>query len=759
MSCGRRAVVFRHAYLATLCAPFGLAAWVSTPAQLRWAEPHAEPADWMTAVPLNQSSAAIRPADGAEVEQTPPDFSWPALEPGTSYRFVLRHPDGIEHSRTVGANWLNWHEVLPAGDYTWQVHAVTEQGPASSAARRFRVREDAVPFVVPDAATLVSRASGKPHPRALPDAERLAAILAARGDGVARLLRETEAAEAPGAEPTGETVADIDRQTFAAVEAAVAALVAYLATDDDAHYDRALAHTLALAAWDPRGTTSYARADEAARGVTAVLVLAYDWLFLRLDAAERHRLLAVLEARVGDMYTDVVGDGARLAVHPYDSHGNQTLTYVAMAATLLAGDLPAADRWLRDTLPLALNWLSPWGGEDGGFANGTAYAQWVTGDLLLPWSFLRWSVGVDVAQKAWVRNHARFLAYFLPPGSPTGVFGDGAERPLGEQWARFGKGFVLFAPSALGRWYASRLYGEDSSRPQMLLAALADESPATFPAHTPNAALFPSIGWAAMHSHLANPARTSIYFKSSSFGSFNHSHADQNGFVLVVRGQPLLIDSGWYDAYATEHWTQWYKQTRAHNAITFDGGRGQTVFEESGDLGRGRITEFVDADDYAIAVGDAAAAYGGALDVAERTLVYLRPSTLVVHDRLSSAVPRRWEWNMHALERMSTESDGEISIAYGGATVCVALRGTAPTTFSQHDAFTAPPSGEGHARQWHGSFVVAEPSAAAELVAVLRVGCPATPFVSRRTATGWEIEVVGRRITIDGGRALVRPPA
>lgn len=752
----RRAVAFRHVYLAALCAPPCLAVVLSAPAQGRLVERDSRLTDWMTAVPLQQSSAGIRPADGADVEQTPPDFSWPAFGPGTSYQFALRYPDGTERSRTVGANWLNWHEALPPGEYTWQVHAVTEHSLASSAARRFRVRMDAVPFVVPDPHTLVSRARGKPHPRALPDADLLAAMFAARGDDVERLLREAEAAEAPGAEPTGETAADIDRQTFAAVDGALVALLAYLATDDDAHYDRALEHTLALAAWDPRGTTSYVRADEAARGIAAVLVVAYDWLFLRLDTAQRERLLVVIETRVGDMYRDVAGEGARLAVHPYDSHGNQTLTYVAMVATLLAGDLPAADRWLRDTLPLALNWLSPWGGEDGGFANGTAYAQWVTGDLLLPWSFLRWSVGVDVAQKAWVRNHARFLAYFLPPGAPTGVFGDGAEQRLGEQWARFGKGFVLFAPSALGRWYAAHLHGEDASRPQLLLAALADDGPRVFPDRTPNAALFPSIGWVAMHSNLADPKRTSIYFKSSSFGSFNHSHADQNGFVVVAGGKPLLVSSGYYDGYATDHWRQWYKQTRAHNAITFDGGRGQTVFEDGGEPGPGRITEFVDTDDYAIAIGDAAAAYGGALEIAVRTLVYLRPNTLVVHDRLASAVPRRWEWNLHALERMEAGSNGEVSIAYGGATVCVALHGTAPTTFSQHDSFTAPPRGE-FAPQWHGSFAVAEPTAAAELVAVLRVGCPATPFVSRRSATGWEVEVAGQRVTIAGGRPIVQP--
>ena len=109
----RLATLFAHGRLAALLAPLSLAVLSLTPAQSSSTELRSGPADWMTAVPLQQSSAGIRPADGAEVEQTPPDFSWPALGPGASYRFVLRYPDGSEQSRTGGAHWLNWHEALP----------------------------------------------------------------------------------------------------------------------------------------------------------------------------------------------------------------------------------------------------------------------------------------------------------------------------------------------------------------------------------------------------------------------------------------------------------------------------------------------------------------------------------------------------------------------------------------------------------------------------------------------------------------------
>jgi len=715
----------------------------------------ARAADWMTAVPLTQSAAATRPADGAVVEQTPPDFSWPALKVGTHYTLSLEFPDGKARSRATSNNWLNWSEPLPPGDYAWRVAATTPQGTVDSAVRKFHVPRHAVPFVVPDADVLVARARAKPHPRALPDKPLLAALLAERAQDFALLSQQVDAGAAAAAghrrEPVGDLAA-VESHTFAAVDRATALVLAYVATPDQRRYAQALEQALALAAWDPHGSTSYARADQAARGVAATLALAYDSLEPRLDRTQRETLLAAIETRLDDLYRGVVGD-ARVAVQPYDSHGNQTLFYVAMISTLLVGDLPAADSWLRDTLPLALCWLSPWGGEDGAFANGTAYAQWTTGDLLIPWYVLRSSVGIDVAQKAWVRNHARFLAYFAPPGAPTGAFGDGAELKLEEQWARFAKGLAQFAPTPLGRWYAAQLHGEDPTRPQMLLAPRADGKPAAYPVDTPNAALFPSIGWVAMHSNLADAARTSVYFKSSPFGSFNHSHADQNSFVVSANGEPLAIDSGYYDGYATAHWRQWYKQTRAHNAITFDGGHGQPVFEDSGEVAPGHLAHFTDTAAYTVVSGDASKAYGAALDVAERTLVYLRPDTLVVHDRLAATAPHTWEWNLHARERM-TARDGGVAIRSGAATLCVAMLGT-PTAFSQRDSFDAAP-GDGRP-QWHGVFAVTEPATSAELVAVLRVGCPAAPIVSRRTAEGWQLELAGFRVTLVDGAALVQP--
>jgi hypothetical protein len=703
--------------------------------------------DWMAST---GSSAPVRPADCATVEQSPPDFSWPDLSADAQYTVTLTYPDGHSRSSAAAQNWINWDEVLPAGNYTWQVQAANAAGTQLSQARRFTVAAGAVAFLVPAWNVLFDRAAAKAHPRALPDAATLATMLEQRQPGLNLLLGKVDAQldAAPEPEPTSASVAVIEAQSNAQAARTLNAAFAWVATGQERYFLDALRHAQHLASWDPRGTTSHASADQASRQIAWTLTLAYDWLAPRLDTNQKSALLASVLARATDMYNDLLAGRARIAVHPYDSHGNNTLTHLAVICVLLAGDIPEAQIGLRDALPLALSWTSPWGGEDGGYANGTAYAGWDTGDRLLAWYTLRWALDVDLAQKAWVRNFGRFAAYFVPPGTPAGAFGDGAEMAVDpELWARYGKAYTVFAPTALGRWYAAQLSGEDASRLELLLAPLGDPGPAPYPAGTPNAALFPSIGWAAMHSDLADPARVSVYFKSSSFGSFNHSHADQNSFVINAGGQRLAIDSGYYDSYASPHWWQWYKQTQAHNAITGDGGLGQRVFEQVGDVGRGRITRFAHTPAYDIVTGDAVQAYGGALREAMRSLVYLRPNHILVYDRLASDAAHRWEWNIHAVNAIGELSNTRIAIANNGQSLCVDMLAGPEMAFFQTDRFTADPSGT-WSPQRHGSFYSTAASAAAEFIALLNVGCTPTTASASKSGGVWTVPVNDKTITI-----------
>jgi len=465
---------------------------------------------------------------------------------------------------------------------------------------------------------------------------------------------------------------------------------------------------------------------------------------------------------------------------------------VATMSTLLVGDLPAANTWVQDLLPFALNAVSPWSGEEGGYSNGTPYSLWDTGASLSAWYVLRRATGIDLAQKAWVRNYARFLAYFVPatakasapgipttdPSTPIGLFGDGfAESQLFEERARFGKGYTYFAPSALGCWYASRLVGEDFTRIEYLMSPPNTCNPApSFPSGTSNSLFLPTIGWMAMHSDLADPTRTSVYFKSSPppFGAYAHQSADQNAFVINAGGERLTIESGYYgehDAgYNSNHWQYWVKRTRSKNAVTFDGGQGQIAFEHQPDPFQityaryGSITQQQSTVDYDIVTGDATDAYNGALTKAVRSLVYLRPGTVLVYDNLASGTARTWEWNIHALNPFAVMDGGRIQITSGTQSLCADIlagpdRQFVPVSAPEFSSWgrsndptndvSAAPSDPNAAAQYHGKFVSAQPSTTAEFVVLLRVGCAATPASAAKDNGRWSVQIGDRTVTID----------
>jgi hypothetical protein len=722
------------------------------------------------------NAAAIRPADGATVQQTPPDFSWPDISKQARYTVNLTYPDGKTRSLAAPQNYLNWNELLPAGAYSWTVSATDGGGTRTSQRRKFVVDADAKPFLVPDIDKLAATLKAKPHPRGLPEPAMLEKMAKQR-EAAVRMLRgevDTRMRVPPPRAPESESPSNDESNVIDEIKRTLNALTLYVLTKEPRYQDEAARRVKNMASWDPKGSTSYNREnlDLAARNITYTLVLGYDWLYPKLDASGKEMILRSIRTRMGQMHADLIGERSRVAREPRDSHGQGSATMLGMMAALVVGDFPEAEGWMKKALPLAINLVTPWGGEDGAFATGSAYGLWYTGQFLPHWYVLRWATGIDLAQKAWVRNHANFLAYFNPPGTPVRLFGDGHEQAmLKEQSARFGKGYSYFAPSPLMRWYASQLSGEAVIRMEYLLAPPADFSgPQPFPKGAPNALLLPSTGWVAMHSALEDKDRVSVYFKSSPppYGAFNHQHADQNGFVINAGGQRLAIESGYYDGWKTRHWWNWLHQTRAKNAITYDGGKGQVFFEATDykKMGYGRIVKFSSSPQYDITTGDATQAYDGALEQAVRSLVYLRPNLLVVHDRLASGTPRRWEWNIHALQKISMLSDKKIKIENAGQTLCVEMLAAPPLKFAQTDAWIAPEPTKGDGKlisgaepskgeaQWHGRFS-SEPLAEAEFVALLNVGCTNIQGSAARDDSGaWSVEVGGKIVKIAAGEEI-----
>ena len=374
--------------------------------------------------------------------------------------------------------------------------------------------------------------------------------------------------------------------------------------------------------------------------------LAYDFAYAGMSTADRQLVRDVMVA-CSNSGLNKVADTVRQ--YPENGIAFNALGKFVGALLIVRGDMPELNGALRTALPTYVASTSPWGGDDGGFANGSTYAEWDAGESLVMWDLIERVLGLPFYRKPWLAEFARFITYALPPGVPVGVFGDGAEVNRIEDWARFGKAIMNRSDTVLSRWYVKQQTGEDYARLHILLSPREYLGASLLPATQPNGAYFPVVGWAAMHSALQDRDRTSVFFKSSPFGSVNHSHADQNSFVMYSKGKVLAMDSGYYDYYNSPHWRDYYKQTKAHNAITYDGGQGQYLGANG--LGThtaaGKLTKFLQAATHDIVVGDASAAYNGVLSQARRTLVFIRPATLVTIDQLASPAPRKYEYNLH----------------------------------------------------------------------------------------------------------------
>jgi hypothetical protein len=718
-------------------------------------------ADWAQSADV----LVVKPAPGlgAVQPQNPPGFSW-ARHPAApaQYEVEITPAGAAPMTAVVDRNWYLPARALANGNYSWRVRPL---GTVDwSAPRTFAIAARSTVFEVPDNATLRARIVQRARPRSLPPSfipmsKWSAARMLALEPYTSRMSNEiklqikalpqlsdqrwTLAIASTLNAAMADQQTDIRNRINEASRELQAAAVMWRLKGDPMFLTEALRKGDQLAALDPNGPTSYQNQDQATREIAMALARGADLLAGDLDAARKAAWLAVITARTNEMYRDLAGNNGRLDQFPFDSHGNTDLVYLALISSLTLGDIPEARKWFDFSFRAYANNPSPWSGPEGGYANGTAYAEYAAGYLVSLWDPLSQVTGVNFYAKPWATGFLDFATEFTPPGARTHVFGDASEtRPDSRVFHAFAS--RLWSPRAA--WYVRNLGGTEDTLSLLQAPYPLPVAGTTYVSPPSNSAYYPSIGWVAMHSDLGSAGRTSVFFKSSPYGSFNHSHGDQNAFLLSVAGQPLIIKAGWYDWYGSPYWKNWYHQTRSQNAITFDGGKGQLVDGYRETLQRnGKITGFTAQPTYDYAEGDALPAYGSALSTAKRQLWYLRNvNAVLIRDKLASPLPRTFEFNLHAPTAIVAEDARNVKIAINGQSVCVRSLGAGawspwagaaprPGTVEDHGAFYQPADGK----------------APAEFLVLLDVGCK-RPTVNISTSGGVRsVYVGGQSVTLN----------
>lgn len=412
----------------------------------------------------------------------------------------------------------------------------------------------------------------------------------------------------------------------------------YLITQDEKVGKYGVDCLLKLADWDPDGVTSYKINDQAHRRIAVYSTLGYDWLFPLLTQEEKKKVRDMIRTRVEIICESDEYNIKNLDKSPFDSHGGTAIGYVTLMGLALYRDIPEAEKWLKYTLPLYINSLYPWSNEDGGWAQGTYYWSCnIFGKKVI--EALLCSGVINLYQKTWQKNEPLYPLYCCPEGS-VGAFGDNSYIPATAKVASLVSVLAHRIGTPEAKWVRNQVgyltaYGhtDDSDPSVCIYDKLYPSNEAYIPKTMPQEHYFKDIGWIAMHSDLEDPERISIFFKSSWYGSFNHSHPDQNSFIIQAYGKPLAIDSGYYDLYNYPFDKNYTRKTYAHNAITYNNGEGQPAMDI---LAKGRIIDYLSHKCVALAGGDATQAYKGELLCAKRWLIYVKPDVLIVVDDLEA---------------------------------------------------------------------------------------------------------------------------
>ncbi|MEZ4837175.1 MAG: heparinase II/III family protein [Caldilineaceae bacterium] len=172
-----------------------------------------------------------------------------------------------------------------------------------------------------------------------------------------------------------------------------------------------------------------------------------------------------------------------------------------------------------------------------------------------------------------------------------------------------------------------------------------------------DAAHLPAAGWAAIRTHLDDPAQDlALVFRSSPYGAISHSHASNNDFFVHVAGKVMAMPSGYYDGYGSNHHTHWVWHTKSHNCVTLSGApqimRSYASVEA--------VEHAFDDDRLIYFRGNADASYADRATICRRHVIFLkRPQVFLLVDEFVTkpGIVSALQWNLHSWNQFEVDDE------------------------------------------------------------------------------------------------------
>lgn len=675
------------------------------------------------------------------VYENPPRFTW-LPEDGKDIVYNLqisKYEDFSKDTKTlenIPYNFTTLDCTLEAGKYYWR-YGIGDQ---FSAVREFSVSEDAVETPVPARETRFENVD-KSHPRILMNSGQIADFRQElkKDDnycGFKDFLEKSvykyasqKFVDEPARYPDDKRVVHLWRGNYTTCQAALEYIrslsVAGVILEDRNYIELAKDALLHIIEWDLKGSTSRDYNDECSFRVAYAIAYGYDWLYDELSDEERKRVRKVLYLRTKQVADHVMVD-SKIHFSLYDSHAVRSLSSVLTPCCIaMLFEEDDACKWLNYTIDYLSVIYTPWGGKDGGWAEGVMY--WGSGMAFLidALDTLKAYTGISLYDRPFFQKTGDFQMYCNPTGTYRASFCDQSNlgRMAGHKQAFNIRRFA--STTGNGNYY--KYYQEvfhmmpeiedafynngwwDFNYDEMTYRYYSKDVQLKNDIPIEKVKWFHDVGWVAINKDMFDyENHIFMLTKSSPYGSVSHSHGDQNAFVLFAYGEPLVIKSGYYIGFNTSMHRDWRRQTKSHNAILINGqGQYAGMDKAMQFAAKGNVCEVKECEQYVYIKEDAAQAYKANVPdvkMCEREIYFVQDSYFVIVDTVETENESDIDFLLHSLTEYETDGHdfvvnaekarlkGSFLYSYSGI-----------ESISQTDEFdnVNPSEIEGLDKQWH----------------------------------------------------------
>ncbi|MDO5416094.1 MAG: DUF4962 domain-containing protein [Lachnospiraceae bacterium] len=640
-------------------------------------------------------SVKYRP-DGETVYENPPRFCWmPEKDTDEGISYFLEYSGNPEFSDSRRAedipyNFYTPEEAFAPGIYYWRYGVTGKE--AVSRVRMVIVPEEAAKTPLPGRAVRY-RTADMSHPRLWLNQKQIAEFKEAlKTDpdycGFAAFCRDSvetyenaSFVKEPLPYPNNKKVISQWRQNYTTCQQALTFIrslaVGGRIADRKDWMEKAKEGLMELAAWNVEGPTCRDYNDECSFRVAYALAFGYDWLYELLTEEEKEVIRRVLFLRIKQVADHVIIE-SRIHLSLYDSHAVRSLSSVLTPCCIALLDeegLGAEKRAIvRGWLDYAIEYFStiytPWGGEDGGWAEGVKYWESGMAFVIEAMNTLKSFAGIDFYKRPFFKKTGDFLLYCNPVDTRRASFCDQSNlgKYPGHKAAFNIRQFGGASGNPAYQWYFEQVFKRepeidmdffnagwwDFAFDDMVYRHDYGDTSLTGTPEFDTVKWFRDTGWVAINEKM-DDFDNHIFFltKSSPYGCVSHSHGDQNGILLHAYGEPLLIESGYYIGFRSSMHLDWRRQTRSTNNILIDGQGQYAGMDKVKQLHAvGQVEEVREKDGVVYIRENAAQAYQENVpDVTDvtREIYFVDHSYFVVVDTVEAGHPVSVDFTLHSL--------------------------------------------------------------------------------------------------------------